>query len=98
MGRKSKLSASEKKEVVLKLLRQQGMAAVLARRYGVTVIDDDSRCLPAARLTFRYCVREVIAALKDTRAEAERLCGPLTKPPFLVTDEGSSLIARRFGE
>jgi transposase InsO family protein len=66
--------------------------------YAVTVIDYDSRYLLAARLTSRYCTGEVIAALKEARAEAERLCGPLTKPPFLVTDKGSSFIARRFGE
>ena len=36
MGRKSKLSDSDKVEVVLALLRQQEPAAVLARRYGVS--------------------------------------------------------------
>jgi transposase-like protein len=36
MGRKSKLSESEKVEVVLALLRQQEPAAVLSRRYGVS--------------------------------------------------------------
>jgi hypothetical protein len=34
--------------------------------------------------------------LKLAREEAERIHGPLTKPPFLVTDNGSSFIARRF--
>ena len=38
----------------------------------------------------------MIAALKQARVEAERLCGPLTKPPFLVTDNGSSFLAKRF--
>ena len=28
---------------------------------------------------------------------AERIHGPLSKQPFLVTDNGSSFIARRFG-
>jgi transposase InsO family protein len=32
-----------------------------------------------------------------TRQEAERLHGPLEKPPFLVTDNGPSFLARRFG-
>jgi transposase InsO family protein len=64
--------------------------------YAVTVIDYYSRYLLAARLTWSYCASEVIAGLKEARAEAERLCGPLTKPPFLVTDNGSSFIARRF--
>lgn len=66
--------------------------------YAVTVIDYYSRYLLAVRLTFSYCASEVIAALKEARAEAERLCGPLTKRPFLVTDNGSSFIARRFGD
>lgn len=64
--------------------------------YAVTVIDYYSRYLLAARLTWSYCATEVIAALQDARAEAERLCGPLTKPPFLVTDNGSSFMAKRF--
>ena len=38
----------------------------------------------------------MIAALKPAQAEAEHLCGPLTKPPFLVTDNGSSFLAKRF--
>jgi transposase InsO family protein len=66
--------------------------------YAVTVIDYYSRYLLAARLTWSYCASEVIAALKEARVEAERLCGPLAKPPFLVTDNGSSFIARRFNE
>jgi putative transposase len=64
--------------------------------YVVTVIDYYSRYLLAARLTWSYCASEVIAALKEARAEAERLCGPLTKRPFLVTDNGSSFLAKRF--
>lgn len=66
--------------------------------YAVTVIDYYSRYLLACRLTFSYCASEVIAALKEAKAEAERLHGPIGKPPFLVTDNGSSFIARRFGE
>ena len=42
------------------------------------------------------CARNVIAALQEARREAERLHGPLTKPPFLVTDNGCSFVARRF--
>jgi transposase InsO family protein len=66
--------------------------------YAVTVIDYYSRYLLAARLTWSYCASEVIKALEEARAEAERLCGPLSKRPFLVTDNGPSFIARRFGE
>ncbi len=64
--------------------------------YGVTVIDYYSRYLLALRLTWSYSAAEVIEALEEARAEAERIHGPLTKPPFLVTDNGSSFIARRF--
>jgi len=65
--------------------------------YAVTVIDYYSRYLLAVHLTPSYSATEVIKALAVARAEAERLCGSLGKPPFLVTDNGSSFIARRFG-
>jgi len=65
-------------------------------RYAVTVIDYYSRYLLACRLTWSYCATEAMAALDEARAEAERLTGPLKKPPFLVTDNGSSFIAKRF--
>jgi transposase InsO family protein len=64
--------------------------------YAVTVIDYYSRYLLACHLTSSYCAAEAVAALGLARAEAERLCGPLTKRPFLVTDNGSSFIAKRF--
>jgi putative transposase len=64
--------------------------------YVVTVIDYYSRYLLAAHLTWSYCASEVIEALRQARAEAERLHGPLTKPPFLVTDNGPSFVAKRF--
>jgi transposase InsO family protein len=66
--------------------------------YVITVIDYYSRYLLAAHLTWSYCASEAIAALRQAQAEAERLCGPLTRPPFLVTDNGPSFIARRFGD
>jgi transposase InsO family protein len=65
--------------------------------YAVTVIDYYSRYLLGLHLTSSYCAQEAIEALKEARAEAERIHGPLTKTPFLVTDNGSSFIARRFG-
>jgi transposase InsO family protein len=65
--------------------------------YAVTVIDYYSRYLLAMHLTNSYCAAETTYALGLARAEAERICGPLTKTPFLVTDNGSSFIARRFG-
>ena len=66
--------------------------------YAVTVIDYYSRYLLACHLTSSYCAAEAIHALGLARAEAERLCGPLAKIPFLVTDNGSSFIAKRFAQ
>jgi len=65
--------------------------------YAVTVIDYYSRYLLACHLTASYSAIDVIHGLKLARGEAERIHGPLTKTPFLVTDNGSSFIARRFG-
>lgn len=65
--------------------------------YAVTVIDYYSRYLLACRLTNSYSAIEVSHGLADARHEAERLHGRLEKPPFLVTDNGPSFLARRFG-
>lgn len=65
--------------------------------YAVTVIDYYSRYLLACHLTPSYSAHDVIHGLKLAREEAERVHGPLTKNPCLVTDNGSSFIARRFG-
>jgi transposase InsO family protein len=65
--------------------------------YAVTVIDYYSRYLLACHLTSSYCAAEVIHALQLARQEAERIHGPLGKMPFLVTDNGPSFLARRFG-
>jgi len=64
--------------------------------YAVTVIDYYSRYLLACHLTTSYCAAEVIAALRGAREEAERIHGPLTREPTLVTDNGPSFLARRF--
>jgi len=64
--------------------------------YAVTVIDYYSRYLLACHLTHSYSAVEAAFALKLAREEAERIHGPLQKPPFLVTDNGSSFIAKRF--
>ncbi len=64
--------------------------------YAVTVIDYYSRYLLACHLTHSYSAIEAAYGLKLAREEAERIRGPLTKPPFLVTDNGSSFIAKRF--
>lgn len=65
--------------------------------YAVTVIDYYSRYLLACHLTSSYSAIEVVHGLKLAREEAERIHGPLKKRPFLVTDNGSSFMARRFG-
>jgi putative transposase len=64
--------------------------------YAVTVIDYYSRYLLACHLTSSYSAAEVAFGLQMARVEAESFYGPLSKPPFLVTDNGPSFIARRF--
>jgi len=64
--------------------------------YAITVIDYYSRYLLACSLTNSYCALEAIGVLDMARREAERLCGPLEKPPFLLTDNGPTFIAKRF--
>jgi transposase InsO family protein len=66
--------------------------------YAVTVIDYYSRYLLAMRFTWSYSAPQVIEALKEARAEAERIHGPLRQQPFLVTDNGTSFIAKRFAK
>jgi putative transposase len=66
--------------------------------YAVTVIDYYSRYLLGCHLTPSYSAMEVTHGLGLARREAERICGPLSKRPFLVTDNGSSFIARRFAD
>jgi putative transposase len=66
--------------------------------YAVTVIDYYSRYLLVAHLTPSYSAAAATEALALARQEAERVCGPLARPPFLVTDNGSTFIARRFVE
>jgi transposase InsO family protein len=66
--------------------------------YAVTVIDYYSRYLLACHLTPSYSALEVAHALGLARREAESIGGPLRKRPFLVTDNGPSFLARRFGE
>lgn len=65
-------------------------------RYAITVIDYYSRYLLAIHLTDSSSARQATAALDLAHQEAQRLHGPLTRRPFLVTDNGSSFIARRF--
>ena len=62
----------------------------------MTVIDYYSRYLLSCHLIGSYCASEVLVGLRLAREEAERIHGPLASMPFLVTDNGSSFIARRF--
>lgn len=65
-------------------------------RYAVTVIDYYSRYLLACYLTSSYAAVETTHGLRLAREEAERLHGKLTHNPVLVTDNGSSFIAKRY--
>jgi len=66
--------------------------------YAVTVIDYYSRYLLACYLTPSYSAAAVTTALAGAKREAERIHGRLAKLPFIVTDNGSSFIAKRFGQ
>jgi len=64
--------------------------------YAITVIDYYSRYLLALHFTNSYSAAECCVALRQARAEAERLGVPPAEPVILVTDNGSSFLARRF--
>jgi putative transposase len=64
--------------------------------YAVTVIDYLSRYLLAIHLVESNNAAALIVAIDKARAEAERIHGPLAKPPILVTDNGSNFISRKF--
>ena len=64
--------------------------------YAVTVIDYYSRYLLACYLTSSYSAAECQKGLDAAHQEAERIHGPLQKKPFLVTDNGSSFLAKSF--
>lgn len=64
--------------------------------YAVTVIDYYSRYLLAVHLTSSYSAAEVSRGLDAARSEAERIHGPLQRPPIIVTDNGSCFLAHKF--
>jgi transposase InsO family protein len=64
--------------------------------YAVTVIDYYSRYLLSDYLCDSYSSVSAIAALAKARERAEDIYGPLQKLPFLVTDNGSCFISRKF--
>ena len=62
----------------------------------LTVIDYYSRYLLAAYLTPNYIALAATEGLALGRQEAERVSGPPSETPFLVTDNGSRFVAKRF--
>lgn len=64
--------------------------------YAVTVIDYYSRYLLACHLTPSYRALDCVAAMDLALDEAERISGLRPKDITLVTDNGSSFLARRF--
>ena len=66
--------------------------------YLINVVDYWSRFLLSSYFTDSYRSSEIIRSLEYARAHAEKLCGFLTSPITLVTDNGPSFISRRFQE
>ena len=66
--------------------------------YAVTLIDYFSRYLLAIRLCDSFRAEEINEALSEGRREAERIHGSLGAILFLVTDNGSSFLAKKFRE
>lgn len=64
--------------------------------YAVTVIDFYSRYLLACYFTPSYSAQDCCTALKLAKKRAEEIHGPLEHKINLVTDNGSSFLARRF--
>lgn len=58
--------------------------------------DNDSRCLLALSLAWSYSATGGVATLQEARVTAEASHGPLSRKPFVVTDNGCSFIARHF--
>ena len=66
--------------------------------YAVTVIDYFSRYLLALHLTPSYAARDCCDALEKAINEAKRHHVDFSEPVFLVTDNGSSFLAKRFSQ
>lgn len=64
--------------------------------YVVTVIDNFSRYLLACHLTASYSARDCIDALDLALGEAEMITGQRPENVTIVTDNGSSFLARRY--
>jgi putative transposase len=81
-------------------LWQMDVTHIFVPRYGfwfqIDVMDYFSRYLLAQRFTWSYSAAEGVHAIRQAVAEAERIHGSLKEPVFLLTDNGSTFIARRF--
>ena len=66
--------------------------------YAVTVVEDYSRDLLACHYPWNHTAAEVNRTLGIACAEVQRLHGGFEKVPLLVTDNGSSFMARQFQE
>jgi len=64
--------------------------------YQIDVIDYFSRYLLAQRFTWSYSAMEGVRALRQAVAEAERCHDALEAPVYLLTDNGTTFIAKRF--
>ena len=64
--------------------------------YAVTIIDYYSRYLLACHLTPSYSARDCADAMELALQEAERITGQRPKDVKVVTDNGSSFLAKRF--
>jgi putative transposase len=64
--------------------------------YAVTVIDYYSRYLLACHFTPSYRALDCCEALDEAKRHAEQVHGPINHQIKLVTDNGSSFLARRF--
>jgi transposase InsO family protein len=64
--------------------------------YAVTVIDYYSRYLLAIHFTANFTARECLVALEKAREEAKQAYGGIIENIRLLTDNGSSFLAKRF--
>jgi putative transposase len=81
-------------------LWQMDVTYVYIEGYGfwfqIDIQDYFSKYVLAQRLCPSYSAREAVATLKAAVSEAERLSGPLRESIHLVTDNGSTFIAKLF--
>lgn len=66
--------------------------------FQIDVQDYFSKYILAQRFTHSYSAKEGLAALQEAIAEAERLRGSLKEPIHLITDNGTTFIAKIFAQ